>query len=89
MDHLLYGKNRSKVTISACFSRGYVLNCFASGSIVVSFFMVEFGRGFVNEALTSRSQPKEALPYARRLLELVPDNAGLRAFVSEIEREAQ
>ena len=51
--------------------------------------MVEFGRGFVNEALTSRSQPKEALPYARRLLELVPDNAGLRAFVSEIEREAQ
>ena len=36
-----------------------------------------------------RRQPKAALPYARRLLELLPDNTGLRAFVSEIEREAR
>jgi tetratricopeptide (TPR) repeat protein len=34
-------------------------------------------------------QPKEALPYARRLLELVPDNPRVRAFVAQIERQAQ
>jgi len=36
-----------------------------------------------------QEQPREALPYARRLLELVPDNPQLRAFVSQIERQAQ
>ena len=34
-------------------------------------------------------QPKEALPYARRLLELVPGNPQVRAFVSQIEQQAQ